>query len=604
MLTQWFDPEPTFKGLQFARELAAQGHNVRVVTGFPNYPGGVVYDGYRIRAWQREEIDGVEILRVPLYPSHNGSAIARVWNYLSFSLSAIAGVLWGSRPDVTYVYHPPATAALPAMILKWVKGVPFVDDVQDLWPDTLAATGMVSNRRVLGLVGVGMKRVYASAARVAVLSPGFKERMIESGLPAHKISVIPNWADEARIGLDQPTGPVAAGGRTFTVVFAGNLGKAQGLHTVLDAAELLAEDDVRFVMVGGGLERDELVRDAEERKLTNMSFVPRVPITEVGQYLHSADALLVHLRDDPLFTITIPSKLQAYLLAGKPILMGVSGDASAMLDEAKAGVCFPSDDSLAMARAVRELARTSPERLRAMGESGAQYYHTQLRLEVGTRKFSDLFEAAVRSKPRFESLKRVSDFVASLALLVLLSVPMAVIATAIRLSIGGPVLFRQVRPGKFGENFTMYKFRSMSDDRDADGELLPDSQRIGSLGRFVRKTSLDELPGLFNVLRGEMSLVGPRPLLIRYTPFYTGQEPQRLEVRPGITGWAQVNGRNAVSWDERLAMDVWYVQNRSVRVDAKILLLTVSRVFKRSGVHVSPTDFMMDLDDERKGVSS
>ncbi len=604
MLTQWFDPEPTFKGLQFARELVAQGHNVRVVTGFPNYPGGVVYDGYRIRAWQREEIDGVEILRVPLYPSHNGSAIARVWNYLSFSLSAIAGVLWGSRPDVTYVYHPPATAALPAMILKWVKGVPFVDDVQDLWPDTLAATGMVSNRRVLGLVGVGMKRVYASAARVAVLSPGFKERMIESGVPAHKISVIPNWADEARIGLDQPTGPVAAGGRPFTVVFAGNLGKAQGLHTVLDAAELLAEDDVRFVMVGGGLERNELVRDAEERKLTNMSFVPRVPITEVGQYLHSADALLVHLRDDPLFTITIPSKLQAYLLAGKPILMGVSGDASAMLDEAKAGVCFPSDDSLAMARAVRELARTSPERLRAMGESGAQYYHTQLRLEVGTRKFSDLFEAAVRSKPRFESLKRVSDFVASLAMLVLLSVPMVVIATAIRLSIGGPVLFRQVRPGKFGENFTMYKFRSMSDDRDADGELLPDSQRIGSLGRFVRKTSLDELPGLFNVLRGEMSLVGPRPLLIRYTPFYTGQEPQRLEVRPGITGWAQVNGRNAVSWDERLAMDVWYVQNRSVRVDAKILLLTVSRVFKRSGVHVSPTDFMMDLDDERKGVSS
>ena len=128
--------------------------------------------------------------------------------------------------------------------------------------------------------------------------------------------------------------------------------------------------------------------------------------------------------------------------------------------------------------------------------------------------------------------------------------------------------------------------------------------RIGPIGRFLRKTSLDELPGLFNVLRGEMSLVGPRPLLIRYTPFYTGQEPQRLEVRPGITGWAQVNGRNAVSWDERLAMDVWYVQNRSVLVDAKILLLTVARVFKRSGVHVSPTDFMMDLDDERRGASS
>ena len=256
MLTQWFDPEPTFKGLQFARELTAQGHRVRVVTGFPNYPGGVVYDGYRIRAWQRESIDGVDILRVPLYPSHNGSAIARVWSYLSFSLSAIAGVLWGSRPDVTYVYHPPATAALPAVILKWVKGVPFVDDVQDLWPDTLAATGMVSNRRVLGVVGMGMKRVYASAARVAVLSPGFKTRMIDSGVPAHKIAVIPNWADEARIDLDQTVQSMTHGDGPFTVVFAGNLGKAQGLDTVLDAAELLIDDKVQFVMVGGGLERE------------------------------------------------------------------------------------------------------------------------------------------------------------------------------------------------------------------------------------------------------------------------------------------------------------------------------------------------------------
>ena len=600
LISQWFDPEPTFKGLQFARELTEQGHQVHVVTGFPNYPGGKIYDGYRVRLYQREVIDGIHVLRVPLYPSHDGSKLRRIWNYLSFALSASVGVLASTRPDVAYVYHPPATVALPASVLKLVKGVPFVYDVQDLWPDTLSATDMVRNPRILRFVGSAMRRIYSGASRIVVLSPGFKERLVAIGVPAGKIAVIPNWADENRIHV--PASPTAEDDdRPFTITFAGNMGTAQALHTVLAAAEHLSDDNVRFVFVGDGLVHDDLVADAERRGLQNVSFIPRVPITEIGQHFRDADALLVHLRDDPLFRITIPSKIQAYLLAGKPILMGVSGDAATLLAETGAGVSFAPEDPVAMSEAVRALAGMTREDRHAMGVAGSRYYDTHLSLRIGTERFSQELRAAIRSQPHFELLKRILDFTFSSLMLCVLVVPMGLIALAVRIRLGGPVIFSQVRPGRNGVPFTMRKFRSMTDECDHEGELLSDSRRLGSFGRFLRMSSLDELPGLFNVLRGDMSIVGPRPLLERYSPYYSFSERTRLEVRPGITGWAQVNGRNAASWDSRLSMDAWYVEKRSFRVDAKILALTVLRVFQRRDVHAAPSTMMLDFDDERRG---
>lgn len=199
----------------------------------------------------------------------------------------------------------------------------------------------------------------------------------------------------------------------------------------------------------------------------------------------------------------------------------------------------------------------------------------------------------------YDRIKRTLDVTVSLILLGVLSVPMIVVGAAIGAALGPPVLFRQARPGQNGHPFTMFKFRTMSDERGADGELLPDSCRMTPLGRFLRRTSLDEVPTLLNVLMGDMSLVGPRPLLIRYTPYFSDVERRRLEVRPGVTGWAQINGRNTASWDRRLAMDVWYVDNRSILLDLRILMLTCLRVVGRSGVVVDPSTAMDDLDVER-----
>jgi lipopolysaccharide/colanic/teichoic acid biosynthesis glycosyltransferase len=181
-------------------------------------------------------------------------------------------------------------------------------------------------------------------------------------------------------------------------------------------------------------------------------------------------------------------------------------------------------------------------------------------------------------------MKRLFDLVASILGLLLLVVPMAVLALLVRRKLGSPVLFTQKRPGLNGKPFEMVKFRTMTDERDPDGKLLPDFVRLTPFGRFLRATSLDELPELWNVLKGEMSLVGPRPLLMEYLPLYTPEQARRHKVRPGITGWAQVNGRNAISWEDKFKLDVWYADNRSMWLDIRILWLTVKKVLMRDGI--------------------
>lgn len=181
-------------------------------------------------------------------------------------------------------------------------------------------------------------------------------------------------------------------------------------------------------------------------------------------------------------------------------------------------------------------------------------------------------------------MKRLFDLLLSFGLLLALALPLLLLSVLVRISFGSPVLFRQVRPGLHGRPFMMVKFRTMTDERGTDGELLPDAQRLTVFGRFLRATSLDELPELWNVLSGEMSLVGPRPLLMEYLPLYSPEQARRHEVRPGITGWAQVNGRNALSWEERFKLDVWYVEHRSLWLDLRILWLTVRKVIVREGI--------------------
>jgi colanic acid biosynthesis glycosyl transferase WcaI len=398
LLSQWFTPEPTFKGLTFAKELVRLGHQVEVLTGFPNYPGGKLYGSYCLKLFQRELMDGVTVLRVPLYPSHNLSAVERIANYGSFALSASTmGVLTAPPPDVMYVYHPPATVGLPAIIFHLLRRIPFVYDIQDLWPDTLAATGMFNSKSGLSLVGNWCSFIYRKAAKIVVLSPGFKKILGERGVPESKVEVIYNWCEEELIRPgegDEKLAEQLGMKNHFNVLFAGTMGKAQALDAVLDAAQLLREkcSQIQFVFIGGGIDAERLRRRALDRHLDNVLFLPRRPISQIGAVLNIADVLLIHLKDDPLFTITIPSKTQAYMAAGRPILIAVKGDAADLVTKAGAGIACTPEDSHSIAESVLALYNLPRDQLEAMGRNGRMFYDDNLSLRVGALRFEHVFK--------------------------------------------------------------------------------------------------------------------------------------------------------------------------------------------------------------------
>ena len=394
LLTQWFDPEPTFKGLVFARALVKQGFEVEVVTGFPNYPGGKIYPGFKLKLFQREFIDGVKITRLPLYPSHGQSGIGRVFNYVSFAAASLFyGVFFAKRPDVIYAYHPPLTVGIAASIIRFFRRVPVLYDIQDMWPDTLKATGMFSNDKLLGVVSKVCDWVYRHVDKLVVLSPGFKKVLIERGVPEDKIEVIYNWCAEEQIIASAETPICFSDNARFRILFAGNMGKAQALDAVLDAAYTLQSRSrpVEFIFLGGGIEVDALKRIAIEKSLTNVTFLPAVPMAEVGGYLKAADALLVHLKKDPLFKITIPSKTQAYMAVGRPLLMAVDGDAAELVKQSGCGVVVESENVDSLVSGVELLLNSSAEELALMSQKGHDFYRTHLSLDQGVLKFSKAF---------------------------------------------------------------------------------------------------------------------------------------------------------------------------------------------------------------------
>jgi glycosyltransferase involved in cell wall biosynthesis len=288
-----------------------------------------------------------------------------------------------------------------AALIKLVRGSAFVFDVQDVWPDALRATGMVGNDRVLGIVDRVTRWLYRRADAIVVLSPGFRQLLLDRGVPASKIELIYNWCDEAALSAPASATTELAGlTGQFRIVFAGNMGKAQSLDAVLDAADRLKNEGARvhFVFVGGGVEVERLKSIAAARALANVTFLPRVPMNRVGEVLQSADAVLVHLKDEPIFARTIPSKIQAYMALGKTILVAVHGDAAELVRQAQCGIAATPEDGASIARAALQLASSTREELTSMGRRAKRFYDDRLSMAVGAARFADLFEAVTHAK--------------------------------------------------------------------------------------------------------------------------------------------------------------------------------------------------------------
>lgn len=402
LITQWFDPEPTFKGLAFARELVRRGFEVEVVTGFPNYPGGDLYPGYKIKWMDRREVEGIRVARVALYPSHDNSAVRRVANYLSFGASALLyGIFGARRPDVIYAYHPPLTVGIVAVLIKYLRRAPLVYDIQDMWPDTLRATGMITRGSILRAIDKVCSWVYRRCDRLVVLSPGFKQLLSERGVPAQKVEVIYNWCNEGALSSSvKAGGGERNAGDEFRILFAGNIGRAQALDAVLRAAAIVRTSLRRavFMLLGDGVDVERLKQIADSEGLDNVRFLPKVPMQEVGELLDDADVLLVHLKRDPLFQITIPSKTQAYMAMGKPIIMAAQGDAAELVRRARCGVEAMSEDAESISAAVLQLAALPEEELQAMGRRAREYYVANLSIGAGVGRFVETFASLIEER--------------------------------------------------------------------------------------------------------------------------------------------------------------------------------------------------------------
>lgn len=393
-VTQWYPPEPAGPAYAPAVGLTQRGHDVHVLTGFPNYPSGQLYDGYSLRPHTVERgADGITVHRVPLYPSHDASALKRMGNYLSFAASATAASQFLPAADVWLTYSSPATAALPRMLQRPGRRTPHFMIIQDLWPDSVTESGFTGGtaaRVIHGSLDAFCKASYRDAAGIGVISPGMRGTLTSRGVPDAKIFDTPNWVEDRPLP-ERPRSRAELGlpdrGRVF--LYAGNLGELQALDDLVDAFE---GSDAHLVLMGSGVKRDDLARSLAQRALPNVHLLDPVPSNEVAEYYEASDVVVVSLVDRPLLRVTMPSKVQASLAAGRPVFAHAAGDAASVVTAAGAGRAA-APGSVEARAAVAALAAASDDELRDMGRRARAYYDENFSPEAGL----DRLEAALQT---------------------------------------------------------------------------------------------------------------------------------------------------------------------------------------------------------------
>ncbi len=377
VVSQYYWPEG-FRINDVTKTLLEKGVEVEILTGKPNYPRGEIFSGYRAWGCQRETHQDININRIPLMARGAGGWRLPL-NYLSFVVSGLLFAPWMLRKkkfDAIFIYAPsPILQAIPAIFLGWLKGCAVVLWVQDLWPESLSATGYVRNKTVLKMVEQVVRFIYRHTDLLLVQSRAF-EAPIRAFASATPIVYYPNSVDDtfALPATVEPP-PVKGLGKGFSVMFAGNIGVAQAVDVIVEAASLLREyADIDFVVLGDGSSREWMLKEVQRRGLSNLHLPGRFPVETMPGFMQKASALLVTLADQPIFAATVPNKVQAYLAAGRPIIACLNGEGARLVVEAAAGLATPAEDAQALADTIVRLYRLSPSEREKMGANGRKYY--------------------------------------------------------------------------------------------------------------------------------------------------------------------------------------------------------------------------------------
>lgn len=400
ILSQYYEPEPVPKPSELAQALAQRGHIVSVITGLPNYPSGKLYSGYRLRLLHRERIAGIPVIRTLIFPYHGSSSLGRIINYASFMVSAVLGALFAPPCDLIYVWHPPLTVGPAAWAIGLIKRAPFVYDVQDIWPESLRASGKVSNLPVIRAMHLVERFIYKRANHLLVQTSEAKKNLVSKGVPKQKITVGGLWIDETRFLQGSNTNGADVRARyglsdRFVVMYAGNMGYLQGLETVLSCADRLRSNEkIVFVLVGDGVDRERLISRVQELRLHNVIFIEGQPVSVMPAFLSSADALLVHLKHSELSNLVVPGKTLAYLASGSPIIMAMNGAAGELISQANAGIVISPENPDEMANAVLHLSSLSRSERARLGENGRSYLLAHLSKDKVLGEYEDIFARA------------------------------------------------------------------------------------------------------------------------------------------------------------------------------------------------------------------
>jgi colanic acid biosynthesis glycosyl transferase WcaI len=405
IVTQWYPPEPASITGSLAEELGTRGHDIRVLTGFPNYPEGKIYQGYRQRWKDQSRQNGVTVRRVPLYANHDSSGLKRAANYLSYAAtSSLAGCRFLVDVDVVYVYLTPATVFAAPALLRRLRGIPVVTHVQDIWPESVTSSSMAPSgavgRATERILHALMRGIYRASAGIATIAPTMRDMVVDRGADPSRTRVILNWADES---LFHPVGATDAARRDIghrgrcTIMYAGALGPFQNIEaSVRAAASLSGSGLLDLVLAGSGI-AESAARDlTRDLGADNIRFLGRRPISDMAALYGAADYQLVSLRNLPIFHGTIPSKLQSALACGSPVVVSVPGDCAELVENSGVGLACPPDDWRALADRFHQAAKLPAEEHAEMGRRARTVYQTTMSRQAGVNQLEDmLIDAAV-----------------------------------------------------------------------------------------------------------------------------------------------------------------------------------------------------------------
>ena len=397
LVSPHFYPE-NFKCNDVAFELAKKGHSVTVLSDIPNYPQGHFFKGYGIFKRRVEEVNGVKIIRALVIPRGNGSGIRLMLNYLSFAFFASIDALFFAfkyKFDAILVHETsPITVGIPALIVKKIQRIPFYFWVLDLWPESLSAAGGINNKYILGLFASIARMLYRNSTKILISSQGFRSSILEKGNFAEKIEYFPNWAEDTFTQVNQSEFSIPTLPQGFKIMFAGNIGEAQDFDHILKAALLLKDyNDIHFVLVGDGRKKQWIENFVQENNLLDtVHLLGRYPLEMMPSFFKQADVMLLPLKDNLIFNLTVPAKLQAYMASSKPVVGMINGEAQVLIEKSQCGLCCSAGESEKLKENILSLYKLSQNELNTLGENGFKYFTAHFTKDVCLRHLLQLLE--------------------------------------------------------------------------------------------------------------------------------------------------------------------------------------------------------------------